>query len=343
MKKTFLLITFSFLIAGWMMSCGQHQSKAENTGTNPDTLVAISDSTAIMQAFENLKSDNVFLKDVGLEEERQFTWNDMLHKIIRGDLNGDGLSDALLSLSIEGRGGGNNFDVHYAVFLNKDKQWKYIGQIDASIFAEDRFYAVDTIENGIIKGNWLGNKDESLTPYAADYIVKDGQLVNTFTALHKTENVEREYLYVAEILTPENSTVRITANVKEYEKLFGKGKIATPKEQPECGTYFDEGTTRYLDYPNLRFDLNDENKAALISVEFKNGIKLQTDKGTITENTKLEELKNSFYQKDSWIMLDEENGLKTFAIPDDAGSDNQWRFRFGKNGQLIGVSLFISC
>lgn len=343
MKKEFLLITISFLIAGWMVSCKQHQSKAGNKETKTDTLATETDSIAIMQAFEHLKSDKVFLKDVGLENEKIFSWNEDITKVFQGDLNGDGKADALLAFTIEGRGGGNNYDMHYAIFLHEENQWKYTGQIDASILAEDRFYAIDTVENGVVRGNWLGNKDESLTPYAAQYILQNGQLVNTFTALHQTENEEREYLYVDKIFTPENISLPTTATLKDYEKLLGKGKITSPKENPECGTYYDEGTILYLDYPNLHFELNDKNKAALISIDLKNGFKLQTDKGTITENTKLEELKSIFHNKDSWMMLDEENGLKTFAIPDGAESDNQWHFDFDKNEKLVRLSLFIPC
>lgn len=258
-------------------------------------------------------------------------------------MDGDGIEDALLAFSVEGRGGGNNFDAHFAAFLNKENQWKYAGQLDASIFAEDRFLEIDKIENGIIKGNWVGNKNESLTPFQAEYLLKNEKFINTFTALHKTENLEREYLYVAEILTPENSLVPITATAKEYEKLLGKGKISTPQEQPECGTYFDEGHIRYLDFADLHFELNDQNDATLIEIQFKNGFRMQTDKGTINENTKLEDLKNCFYQKDSWMASDEENGLKVFSIPDGPESDNQWQFTFDKNGKLLSASVFIPC
>ncbi|MGX9985462.1 hypothetical protein [Soonwooa purpurea] len=343
MKKYHFLAVLIFGILGWMTSCGQSSSKTESLEPQKaETEVVANDSVAISQAFEQLKSDKTFLKDLGLETEKHFAWNN-LHQLFRGDLDGEGIEDALLAFSIEGRGGGNNFDAHYAAFLNKNKEWKYGGQLDASIFAEDRFFEIDKIENGNIKGNWVGNKNESLAPYAAAYLLKNGEFINTFTALHKTENVEREYLYVAEILTPENISVRTTATAKEYEKLLGKGKISTPQEQPECGTYFDEGLIRYLDYADLQFELSDQNDAALVEIQFKNGFRMQTDKGTIDENTKLEDLKNCFYKKESWWMYDGENGLKVFSIPDGAESDNQWRFQFDKKGKLIKAILFVPC
>ncbi|QIG88757.1 hypothetical protein G6R40_03310 [Chryseobacterium sp. POL2] len=315
MKKYHFLAVLIFGILGWMTSCGQSSSKTENLEPQKaETEVVANDSVAISQAFEQLKTDKTFLKDLGLETEKHFAWNN-LHRLFRGDLDGDEIEDVLLAFSIEGRGRGNNFDAHFAAFLNKNKEWKYGGQLDANIFAEDRFLEIDKIENGIIKGNWVGNKNESLTPFQAEYLLKNGKFINTFTALHKTENVEREYLYVAEILTPENSLVPLTATAKEYEKLLGKGKISTPKEQPECGAYFDEGLTRYLDYADLQFELSDQNDAALVEIQFKKEFRMQTDKGTINENTTREDLKNCFYKKESWMVYDEENGLKVFPFP----------------------------
>lgn len=342
MQRKNLFIAFIFGTAGWMTSCGSPSSKSEHIEVRSDTESVANDSIEIIQAFENLKKDKLFLKDLGLETEKQFTWKN-LHKIFRGDLDEDGVADALLAFSIEGRNGGNNFDVHYVAFLHKENQWKYAGQLDASIFAEDRFYDLQKIENGVLKGNWQGIKDESVTPYEAEFILKDGQFLNIFTALHKTENREREYLYVTEIINSKYISLQTTATTNEYEKRLGKGKIVKPTENPECGTYYEEGVYRLLEYPGLQFELNNRNDAALISLKFKNGYKVQTDKGTIDKNTKLETLKNIFYQQDSWTVFDGENGEKIFAVPDGEESDNQWHFSFDKNGKVTELRLFISC
>jgi hypothetical protein len=200
-----------------------------------------------------LKQDKKFQQSLAMEYEDQFNGEGHPQRLLFGDMNGDGFADALLRFTVEGRGGGNNWDAHYAVFLNKENQWKYSTQLDASVFADDRVFEIHKIENAVIKGNWVGGRDEGLTPYAAEYILKNGQIINIFTALHQTESVEREYLNIETILTSEHTAIPLTGNLEIYERLLGKGKIAIPEEQPECDTYYDEGTIRYLDYPSLHF------------------------------------------------------------------------------------------
>lgn len=158
-------------------------------------------------------------------------------------------------------------------------------------------------------------------------------------ALHKTEKVEREYLSIETVFTAGNVSVPLTGNIKTYEQLLGKGKIITPAESPDCGTYWEENTYRFLVYPNFEFELNDEDRAMLTKLKMTKGFRIQTDKGSIDEHTKLQDLKDVLGGQ----MLDSGNGLKTFAIPDGAESDNQWWFSFDKNGRLISISLFIPC
>lgn len=73
-----------------------------------------------------------------------------------------------------------------------------------------------------------------------------------------------------------------------------------------------------------------------------NSIIVQIDKGTISEKPTLEELKNIFYKADSWWTFDDDGG-KTFVIPDGPESDNQLRFLFNNNGKLLSISLFVQC
>jgi hypothetical protein len=42
-------------------------------------------------------------------------------------------------------------------------------------------------------------------------------------------------------------------------------------------------------------------------------------------------------------MYEEEDGGKTLAAPDGEESDNQLKFHFDKNGNLMSVKLFIPC
>lgn len=344
-------ITFYFNIivsALLMISCGQVKTETANqpTENTENSIVSekpATDSIAIMQAFEKLKADKKFLKDLALENEKIFSWNDNMVKIISGDLDNDGTSDALVSFSVEGRGGGNNYDMHYAVFLNKNNQYQYQNQFDANAGSPELFYWFKAIENGIIKGAIMSNSNDKYG-VPVEFIYKNRSLINTFTALHKTETAEREYISVSEILTPENISVPFTATLKEYQKLLGNGKIAEHKGSIDCGTYFDEGEYNELQYPNLIFELSDKKKAAFQTLIFKNSnFKLQTDKGTVTGKTTLKELQNILYKSDSWWTFEEEDGGKTLAAPDGEESDNQLKFHFDKAGNIVSVTLFIPC
>ena len=302
------------------------------------------DSIAIMHAFETIKSDKKFIKSLGWDGEDQFYWNDDLIKIFRGDLDGDGSEDALVFFTIEGGDLGNNWYAHYAAFLKKDNKWNYIDQIKAGGNWNDRFILVHQIKNGKISGNSVGNKDESLPEIPVEYILKSGKILNTFTGLHKEENDKREYLSIDLILTSENISIPILGTLKEYQKLLGKGKITTPEEQPECGTFFDEGPVRYLEYSNMKFELTLEDKAAWITVEIPNsGMRVQTDKGTITEKTTMAELKSIFYRTDSWGTTEMDKETQLFIIPDGMESDDQLHILFDKNGKLLRVTLFVQC
>jgi len=348
MKTITLYFNIIIVSALLMISCGQYKTETanqptENTENMSITENSATDSIAIMQAFEKLKTNKKFLKELALENEKIFSWNDIT-KIISGDLDNDGTTDALVFFSVEGRGGGNNYDRHYAVFLNKNNQWLYQNQFDANAGSPDLFYGFKKIENGIIKGAILNNHNDAYE-VPVEFIYKNQSLVNTFTALHKTENAESEYISASEILTPENVSVPLTATLKQYQQLLGKGTITEPDPTVECGTYFDEGEYRELRYPNLIFELSDQKKAAFKTLILKNsGFKLQTDKGTITEKTTLNELQNILYKNDSWWINDEEDGSgKSISISDGEESDNGWIIRFDKNGNIISIELFIPC
>lgn len=337
-----ITLYFNIIIANalLMISCGQSKAKKINQNAeNPST-----DSIAVMQTFEKLKTDKKFLKDLALENEKIYSWNDNMVKIIPGDLNSDEIADALVGFTVEGRGGGNNYDMHYAILLNKNNQYQYQNQFNANAGSPDLFYWFKAIENGIIKGTIRSNSnDEYEIP--VEFIFKNNELINTFTALHQTEISEREYISVSEILAPENVSVPFTATLKEYQKLLGKGTITEPDMTVECGTYFDEGEYRELQYPNLIFELNDMKNAAFQTLILKNsGFKLQTDKGTISAGTTLKELQNILQKNDSWWINDEKDGSgKSISIPSGEDADGGWIIRFDKKGNIISVTLFIPC
>jgi hypothetical protein len=332
------------------VSCRNGSKKArENINTDKGNTIAtdnsINDSIALMQAFDTLRKDKKFLKDLSLEGEKQYAFSDLILKPIFGDLNNDGIIDALVAFSVEGRGGGNNSDLHYAVFLNQHNQWKYQSQLDAGGNWAERFIGFDEIKSGKITGNLVGNKEESLSEIPVEYVFKNGKLMNTETALHKTENEKREYLRLENITTPTGKLMPLTGTLEAYEQIMGKGRISIPEEQPECGTYFGEGIYSELYYDhNMRIELHNKKEAAWRSLLIRgSNYKINTDKGTITEKTTLEELKSIFYSQDSWQVEEHKNGDKVFSIPDGPESDNQLQINFNKEGKLDGLHLFVPC
>ncbi len=333
---------FYILITIGIYSC-QSTPKADNNLSEPKTELVIQDddNTAIKQSFEKLKSNPQFLKDLGLDDEDEFRWgDDFMYKVFRGDVDGNGTSDALIAFTIENRGGGNNYDFHYAALLNQNGQWNYAGVMDASLLDEDLIFEVESIENTAIKGQWVGNKDESILPFKADYVVRNGAFVNIYTALHQTKSNQKEGMIVYGFTTKDFQSIPITASLKDYEKLLGKGKVNTPQDQPECGTYWDEGTTRYLDYQYFTFELNDENIAGWMETKPQgSGLILQTNFGTITENITIAEF-NQFF-KDIKRWSEREDGSIAFYLPEKY--DNATIFTFDKNGKLVLIGYWIGC
>ncbi len=348
MNRALIFTTVFAALMVSMSNCGQPESGSRKNNSTKDAIrtekTIATDSVAIIQEFEKLKAEKRFLKELGLENEKHYSWNDDFKKIIPGDLDGDGIADALLALVIEGRGGGNNSDIHYAAFLKKENNWIYQNQFDANAGSPDLFYGFTAIKNGIIRGAIMDNYDDAYE-VPVEFIFKNKEFINTYTALHKTDNEEREYLKIENIITPTGKIMPPTGTLQTYEQALGKGKFSTPKQQPECGTYFEEGTySEWLYEHNLRLELSDNKKAAWRSL-FMRGTdyKVNTDKGTITANTTVEELKNIFFKEDSWKIADGENGGKVFLIPDAPESDNQLQISFNSEGKLLSVYLFIPC
>ncbi len=335
----FLLIALSLTT-----SC-QSGTKKSETGPVKEAAQVVpteNDSLAIRQAFEKLKTNPQFLKEMGLAEEKGFHWNDNLDiKTIRGDLDGDGSVDALLPFTIEGRGGGgNNADFNYVALLNKNNAWENGGTMNASVFVEANYFTAQKIENGIIYGNWQGNLNDE-KPYQAAFVLKNKEFIPIEEELHSQQEEQGNKINLYSIYTKDYQSIPLKSSLKDYEKLLGKGKISTPEEQPDCGTYWDEGITRYLDYPNFHFELNDKNEAGWMAILLRgSGLTLYTDHGTLSENTTAKELRAIFKNPDSWDIEKDGTSILTLMLGD---SDDLVRFYFSKNGKLEKVIHVIQC
>lgn len=344
----FLIITFYFLISG----CGQGNtnSVAQTIDTTHIEINATDslhiDSVAIVNTFQRLKMNNEFLHAVGLEKRINFSWNDDSVKILRGDLDDDGVEDALLFFSVEDYNDGKYSDKYYIVFLQKNKQWIYQNLITAGGAMADRILEFEQMQNGIIAGNLVANKNQSLPLIPVEYVFRDGKMINSFTALHKRDSLAREFLTIRELLTDSIFSIPLSASLNDYEQILGKGTIIIPEKQPECGTYFEEGVYSELNYasPELVIELTDNKNGAWKSLVLKgSNFKVNTDKGTITSKTTLQELQSVFYKKDSWDIQVKKDGSKIFKIPDGEESDNQIHIQFDKYGKIERLNLFIPC
>lgn len=343
MKKYFLLLLLSSIS---IMSCGQKKSQNQThkkTATSPSPPQIKIDSAALLHAFQQLQSDNSFLKELGLAKAKTFSFSRQTLPPIWGDLNQDGNTDALVPFTVEGRGGGNNWDAHYAVFLQEENKWKYKSQIDAGGDWAKRILHFSQIKGGRILGNLEGNSDKSLKLVGVEYHFINGQLTNTFMALHQGEKAEREYLEPIAIITDQHISLPLLGTVKNYETVLGKGKKVVPESLPDCGYYFEEGEYSELHFPTITLEVSGK-KAAVMEINFsKAGFSLLTDKGTLRAGTTLKEVTQLFFSTDSYNLYEEENGDQVLGIPNGEESDEGLRLTFDKKGKLLKITRFIPC
>lgn len=318
-----------------ILSCNQNQAIAQR--------ITKEDSLSALNAFEQLKTNSKFLKELGLTYDKHYRFNEILQRPFFGDLNNDGNRDVMIGFVIEGRGGGNRFDVHYAIFFKLKNKWKYQSQFDANAGSPDFFYGFNEISYGLIIGAIVDNQ-EVLADIPVEFTFKNNTFIKTYTALHKGEKMDWEYILFENILTYDEKFIPIEGKLRDYEKLYGKGTIETPNIQPECGTYFDESTIKYGHFPFLNVEINNRNEAFVWAIQIKDsGCKIQTDKGTITESTSLNELKSVFYNQDKlFIYYEEGNTYLRISACEECDGDF-WDFKFDKNGVLQSVAHFVPC
>lgn len=103
-----------------------------------------------------------------------------------GDLNGDGVADALFLIMIEDIGSKGNWRSYYAVFQNENNNWKYQCHLYSGSKRTDLVLEILQIKNEKIIGNWLREEDKENIPVT--YIFKNGRLINNYMALHIDQN-----------------------------------------------------------------------------------------------------------------------------------------------------------
>lgn len=166
LKTSIFLLSFAILV----LSCGPDKKgtqenkkvKVDDTIHNSAVLVKdsdtltenvktpIVDTTAVLKAFKkNIKTDQ-FIKELGMDSYASVF--DSERPILIGDLNGDHLDDAIMPFSIEGRGGGNNWDANYAIFINNAGTLEYQYSFARGGDLAERQINFNSIKDGVIQG-----------------------------------------------------------------------------------------------------------------------------------------------------------------------------------------------
>lgn len=329
MKVSHLLLSISVLFTPFIQSCGQQKN---------------TDSAAVEEAFELLIHDKNFNQELALEEEDQFNGENHPYRQIFGDIDGDGHSDVLLRFTIEGRGGGNNWDAHYALFLYKNISWQYHSQIDAGSQKSERIIQFTEINEGKIIGHLVSNDDNTSTQIPVEFIFKNNQLINIYTRLHKDTFSIYPYMYVNKVFTNEFLEIPIYGNLKQYQNLLEKGTIKNPEEQPECGRIIEDGIYSELHYPQIIFELNNQKEAAMQTLILQgSNYRLNTNLGTLTENTSFKEISELFSNSENELIIRNNEDDKILIIPDGEDSDNEIHLHFDKNDLLHSLVFFVPC
>lgn len=160
-----------------------HRGKADKEVRSvPDTLtiqepkvVFQPDSAAVAAAFSLLAGTASFKQKT--EEDGASVYDPDSAPLI-GDINHDGLPDALKPFSIEGRGGGNNWTAHYAVFINKENKLVFSSIFDRGGDWAERIITFDKIKDNVLYGLEVPNNNfPDLDTIAVNYIYKDKDLI----------------------------------------------------------------------------------------------------------------------------------------------------------------------
>jgi|GEM_PF-2596129 len=331
------------------------------TKNKPDSSVL----DCITASFEKLKADTVFQKEMEMEGEPWAYIDAIYPYTVWGDLNGDGVDDALVPFVVAGsQGGGSLLEMYYAVFISQDQQLTY-----SYSYYRGNHWGLDVpvvtftrIENGIIYGNEDYYENQYFENYP-DWIYrfKNGRIEEEFAPLHPVLNREFDQEMV-EYLTPigligDGRFVASDTNLKELKQFFGK-KLNVKKVTSEvCDGYFAlpysedyNGPIRNAELPNATFEINDQDSVTLKQIRFNlPGIRAEnttlcTLQGYITDETTLDDFKRAFpksYAQRS--IIDGEIYIIMAMQDDEFTGEMHWEVIFDKNGKIKRVQYWGDC
>lgn len=339
-----------------LYSCGQRQPQPSQTAVTEEIIlieptVNTPDTLALSKAFEELQHNQNFIKKM-LLDDGYAQIGEIVEERIFGDLNSDGITDAIISYIVHDRGGGNNWTTHYAVFLGQEEnKWNYVGLFNAGGSASDYYVVLNKIDHGKILGYHAPyrNSDYRDRGVPAEYIYQDSDLVKTFLKLHNTEASYNDYLHIEAIQTLNNQNIPTTGMFKDYQNILGEKEPDWPEEEPEeCGTYYDyEDFAGFVFYPFLTLEINERNEATVVSIDLQGSdYKIQTNRGTITEKTTLNEILSIFEDLIEINRSDrDKNKIVDLRIPIERyNTKDVWILHFNeKNKTLETLQLLMGC
>ena len=339
-----------------LFGCGQGQPKPRQTAVLEEIILieptAITpDTLALSKAFEDLQHNQKFIEEM-LLDDGYAQIGEIVEDRVFGDLDDDGITDALISFIVHNRGGGNNWTTHYAVFLGQEEnKWDNVGLFNSGGSASDYYVVLNKIDNGKISGYHTPqrNSDYRDSDVPVEYIYQDRDLVKTFLKLHNIEDSYNNYLYVEAIQTSNNQNIPTTGMFKDYQNILGEKEPDWPEEEPEeCGSYYDyEDFAGLVFYPFLTLEINEANEAAVVSIILQGSdYKIQTDKGTITAKTTLNEILSIFGDLIEINRSDrDKNKIVDLRIPIERyNTKDVWILYFNEeNRALETVSLLMGC
>lgn len=167
LKKRYCLLLLSTVIIG----CRPNEKSVQDRKTIKDTIqtnVVIKDvkkpvadtatvridTAAVLNAFKKTIKTAPFMKELDFNSQDGLSGSvfDSERPILIGDLNGDHLDDAIMPFSIEGRQGGNNWDAHYAIFINSGGRLTYRYSFSRGGDLAETQIDFKSIQDGVIKG-----------------------------------------------------------------------------------------------------------------------------------------------------------------------------------------------
>lgn len=315
----------------YVISCGQNLSETEiqsqKTTNGPES------------EFQKLIQTDQFRKNLAIEKDDEHAQIiSGYSKTVYGDLDNDGIEDALIPFSVESRYGGNNADYHYAVYLNKKGKWIYKSELPLGGNTMDYTIEIKNIKKGVVNAVAEGQQS-----FQIKYRYKDNGLITVSEGLHSESSESSEKSESIDLLYFRNSKLEkipMFGNVSDLQKILGKGSIKAPDEPMECGTYFEEGNIRYYKTSDWIYEVNDDNQAAFIQLKVKNsGITIFTEFGTIDENTTFSEI-TQFVKFDDMDEGEDNLTIMLFAGED---SENLIFLYFDQNDKLFLVEYHVQC